>query len=478
MKKIKVLAIAIIIGAGMASANPVTVTTAKKVAENFYVSRYSGIAANSTLAYTERDINAQPVFYVFNLNTNKGFVIVTAEDAASPIIGYSDEGSFTIPSTNNNVYFWLQYRKNEILAIRSQNISATSDISNEWISYTSDARHAVTRNVTTTRDSVLPLCKTTWDQGYPYNAMCPGTGTNQAITGCVATAMAQIMRYWSYPGTGTSSSCYYDQTNQGYTDNYGELCAYYDTTHYKWSEMPYIVGSSNYTQVAKLMYDCGVSVAMDYTPTGSGAEVMGGFGPSAYNSYTQYFGYDANTINTQMYSSSQQASWISLLESELKSKRIMQFEGTDPTDGGHSWVCDGFSAINMMHMNWGWSGTDDGYYTVTSLNPSPFDFSEYIGVIYGIQPPPGALGVQTITDNNNIKVYPNPSHGVFNFDLTNTNGNYEVSVYNTLGQEVNTAVINTTNNEINLGIQPKGIYIYKMVTEKGQTVSTGRLIVE
>lgn len=470
MKKINILTFAVLLGAGLVQASPVSVSGARKVAENFYSIKYSGVKVNSTLAYTETDATAVPVFYVFNVNNNKGFVIVTAEDAAHPIIGYSDEGSFVVPTNNNNVQFWLQNRKNEVIAMRAQHITATADINDEWTSYTLNTKRAI-HNVSTTRDSVMPLCHSLWDQSPYYNAYCPGG----SVTGCVATAMAQIMKYWSYPAIGTGTHCYSDETPY-YSENYGYLCASFDTSHYIWSEMQdNPLGAPN-NQIAKLMYDCGVSVDMDYTPTGSGAFVDGG-NPSAQYSYTAYFGYDGTTINSARYHSNQQSSWITLLENELNNRRIMQFEGTDPTQGGHSWVCDGYSATNEMHMNWGWGGGDDGYFAVTSLNPSPFDFSQDIGVVYGIQPPAG-LGIKNISNNTGITVYPNPSHGIFNFNLTNNNGNYKVSIYNVLGQEVNTAIINTGNTAINLSTQPKGVYIYKLLTEKGVSVSTGRLVVE
>lgn len=472
MKKITFLVIILVCGIKAAKANPVNANVAQKVAENFYASNHSAVIPSLTLAYTERDASGVPVYYVYNVNsTSKGFIIVTADDAAHPIIGYSDEGSFVIPDLNNNVYFWLQHRKNEVIAMRAHHIVATADITGEWTSYKSGTPirkpvHSLTTN------SVSPLVQTYWNQSPFYNELCPGG----SVTGCVATAMAQILKYWGYPSVGLGSNCYYDETSHGYSENYGELCADFDTSHYVWSEMPDRIGENN-AQIAKLMYDCGVSVDMDYSPTGSGSQVIG-WGPSAFNSYTQYFNYDAITIKSAMYSDYTDGSWISLLENELNNGRPMQFEGTDPNEGGHSWVCDGYDAENRMHMNWGWGGLNDGYFSVDSLNPGGFDFSEYIGVIYGIQPPPGALGVSQISDNTGINVYPNPSHGVFNFTMPNHTNAYQVSIYNVLGQEVNTSIIKSGQGEVDLSNRAKGVYIYKIMSETGTPVSTGRLIVE
>lgn len=469
MKKIKILALAIMLGVGYVNANPVDVNVAKKVAGNFYAGKYaSGLTPELSLVYTETDPNGVPVYYVFNVDANKGFVIIAAEDAAHPIIGYSDAGQFVIPTgTHNNVDFWLTQRKKVVMVNRANKITATPAVADEWASYSS-GRSPKSHSITSTRDSCLPLVKTYWDQSPYYNAYCPGG----SVTGCVATAMAQIMKYWAYPSVGLGSSNYNDSP-PFFTDSWGMQYAYYDTSHYVWSAMPSSVGRPN-NEVAKLMYDCGVSVDMDYTPSGSGASVMGG-NPSAQFSYMNYFGY-SNSINGAMYKDYSESAWISLLENELNNKRPMQFQGFTNTDEGHSWVCDGYSATNEFDMNWGWSGYDDGYYTVTDLYPvGEYDFTEKIGVLYNIKPN-GPEAVQQITDNTTVSVYPNPSHGIFNFSVNDAN--CLVNIYNVLGQEVASSSITSNKGQINLSSQPKGIYIYRMLTEKGEPISTGRLIVE
>lgn len=477
MKKVKLTLIALLLGIVSLNANPIDASVAQKAAGNFYTSIYPATISNISLVFTERDQAGAPVYYVFDVTaTNqKGFIIISAEDATHPIIGYSNEGYFVIPAANNNVSFWLQERKNEISAIRAQKVSATPRIASEWRDYTASANQAAKHNAASQTFKIVgPLCKSLWNQSPFYNAYCPGG----SVTGCVATAMAQIMCYWKYPGIGISSHCYND-AQPFYSENYGQQCAEFDTSHYIWSAMQLSpLGDSN-SQIAKLMYDCGVSVDMDYSPTGSGAQVMGSNGPSAYNSYTQYFGYDADSINSAYYDPNQQASWIALLEGELDKGRPMQFQGFDVNEGGHSWVCDGYyNGTNTMHMNWGWGGYNDGWYAVDAMNPSPFNFTYNIAVIYGIQPPPSALGVNAVADNSTaVTVYPNPSNGVFNFSLPN-NATYQVKVYNVLGQQVNNGVLSSVNNHINLAAQAKGVYIYKLFTEQGSPVSAGRLVVE
>lgn len=381
MKKLQLLLSVFLFGAFSLQANPVASSVAKTVAQGFYAQRSSISSPNFSLVYTERSNTGDPVYYIYNVNTNDGFVIVSAEDATHPILGYSTTGQYVIPEKGTNIDFWMQTKKGQILSIRSKNYTASSDIADEWTSYQNNKAPSHSAKRFTSIMSVLPLCHSTWDQPSPYNDYCPGG----SVTGCVATAMAQIMRYWSYPAHGIGSSCY-DDVPPAYTDNWGMLCAEYDTSHYAWSAMPYSVSSAN-NEVSKLMYDCGVSVDMDYTPTGSGAEVLGG-NPSAQYSYVNYFGYNAATLNGVYESSYSVSAWESLIENELNNSRLVQYAGFDSYYGGHTWVCDGYDAINDFHMNWGWSGADDGYYNVDSLNPSPYDFIVNEQILYGIEPPP------------------------------------------------------------------------------------------
>jgi PKD repeat protein len=370
MKKINVLIIALIIGLKAIVANPVPFTTAQTVATNFYTQTKPGSSPNLTLAYTEYALDGQPVYYVFDVNANDGFVIISAEDATIPVLGYSTTGTFIIPVPGNNIDNWMQSKKNEILSIRALGYSASPAINDEWTSYRNNTRPHGTHN---TMSFVLPLCQTLWDQSPYYNDMCPGG----SVTGCVATAMAQIMKFWDYPAHGIDSLCWDDM----YPVNYGNLCENFDTSNYKWAEMPNSVFSTNY-QVAKLMYDCGVGILTHYSPSASAANMVGPYPGSAQYAFVQYFGYNPSTINGLYRTSYSDSQWITLLETELNDGRPVQLDG-----GGHSWVCDGYDAINDMHMNWGWSGFDNGYYNVDSLNPSPYNLNSSEHALTGIEPP-------------------------------------------------------------------------------------------
>lgn len=380
MKKLLYLFICFVLGTSIASANPITLAVAKKVAENFY-SKSSEITVSSvTLAFTETSSSGLPVYFVFNINENDGFVIVSAEDAGHAIIGYSTQKRFVQPANGSNISNWLYKRKNEIEEIRVSSFSANVEIVKEWNSYQNNQK-SVTSIANTM--SVAPLVQTTWDQAPYYNAMCP----SGSMTGCVATAMAQIMKFWSYPATGTGSSSYCDCTSGGYTNNYGTLSANYGTTTYNWSNMPINVSSAN-TDVALLNYQCGVSVEMDYDPNGSGAQVIdyGPGYPSAQHSYITYFGYDPSTIQGLDRAGYSDPQWINILKADLNIGRPIQYIGVDATYGGHTWVCDGYDANDNFHMNWGWGGNGDGYYSINSLNPGSLVFSNNNGALLGIQP--------------------------------------------------------------------------------------------
>lgn len=364
-------------------ANPVSQTTAQTIAENFYLQQASKTISGISLFYSETKNIDDPAYFVFNINSNDGFVIVSGDDAAYPIIGYSTEGKFVLPQGSESaaaIQKWLSKRVDEINFIRSEKIIATEEIANEWNLYATKQKGKTSSNNTTA--SVSPLLKTTWDQSPYYNDQCPGG----SLTGCTATAMAQIMKFWSFPTMGTGSSSYCDCTSQGFTKNYGTLSANYGAATYSWSSMPNNVSTSN-TYVAALMYHCGVSVEMDYSPDGSGSWVITADDTvCAQTSYVTYFGYDPATIQGLVRQNYSDNAWTTLLKNELDNSRPIQYVGDDPNNGGHTWVCDGYDASSNFHMNWGWGGYDNGYFSINSLSPGTYNFSDYQEALIGIQP--------------------------------------------------------------------------------------------
>ncbi|HEX7413785.1 MAG TPA: C10 family peptidase [Bacteroidia bacterium] len=388
MKKITYVLSVFILAANIANAKPVKPATAQKVAESFYKQNSKTEIVSSTLVYTEVSAGL-PVYYAFNINSNDGFVIIAAEDAAHPIIGYSTSNHFVIPqsSENTNIGYWLRACSTGINTMRAKNKIANAEAALEWEKYISNKPNLytaarLTGNASTASSNpvVAPLCQTIWNQSPIYNALCPGTGTNQAVTGCVATAMAQIMRYWSYPSQGSGSSSY----NAG--GSYGTLSANYGTTTYNWANMPFNTTTSNH-DVALINYHCGVSVDMSYSPTGSGAYVITADDPiCAQNSYVTYFKYNPSTIQGLRRGGHTESAWLTLIESDLNIGRPVQYVGDDPAEGGHTWVCDGYDQNNYLHMNWGWGGSSDGFFQVDSLTTPGFDPSSNHEVVIGIVP--------------------------------------------------------------------------------------------
>ncbi len=133
-------------------------------------------------------------------------------------------------------------------------------------------------------------------------------------------------------------------------------------------------------------------------------------------------------------------------------------------------------------MNWGWSGIDNGYFAPTKLAPANtgYNFSyANVGAIIGIQPPPGAVtGVSKVADVTTVKVYPNPSSGMFNVELGNVNDNPQITIYNVLGQQVYYSRLTNVQTSINLSAQSKGVYLYRVMNASGSSVSTGRLVIQ
>ena len=385
MKKINYLSLTLLFFGGVAHANPVSQNVAQVVATNFYSQTFKTAPAGLTLAYTELANDGSPVFYVFNVE--KGFVIVSAEDAAHPILGYSNEGQYVIPTANNNVAWWMNCRKQEIVAARTNATKATTDIADEWTGYTSNT----VRNTHSAMTTYGPLLGSImWNQSPYYNAMCP-TPSNNSVTGCVATAMAQIMKYCSYPPRGHGSSGYWDQTVYGFQKNYGYLTENYDTCKYEWALMPNSLSSNNYA-VAKIMYDCGVSVDMDYSPSESGAWVVTGDYPvCAQTAFVKYFGYNPATIQGLYESHYTFTNWTNLIINEIINNRPVEYVGWDSinatTASGHTWVCDGYTNSTSFHMNWGWGGADNGNFALTALNTGPGNFNWWNEALIGIEPP-------------------------------------------------------------------------------------------
>ena len=232
--------------------------------------------------------------------------------------------------------------------------------------------------------AVEPFVETHWGQTKPYNDLCPTNASGEHyLTGCVATSMAQIMRYYRYPihGTGTNT---YGFTPQGEGGTGYNISVDFSAATYDWENM--IPSYKNgYTQqqahaVSTIMYHCGTAVSMQYSMTFSGA-----FSREAREAFIKYFGYDngANLCSRDFYSANE---WMRMVYGELNAHRPIYYTGTDKNAGGHAFVLCGYDAQGRVWVNWGWDGNDDGYFNIALLNPGSQSYSAYQDMVIGISP--------------------------------------------------------------------------------------------
>lgn len=407
----------------------IDLATAKKVAGNYLnVSESSSLELVMDVSATSANkssnaSNENSLYYIFNSGTNNGFIIIAGDDNSTPVLGFTLSGNFDKNNLPPNFRKWIEGYKKELNYIIDNNIKATTEIENEWTSLKNSPNR-----ITAKAASVDPLLATTWNQGAFYNALCPGG----SVTGCVATAMAQIMNFWEYPKTGVGFHSYNE-------DDFGTLSANFGSTTYDWASMPNNVTSSN-NAVATLMYHCGVSVDMNYSPQSSGAAGAVKVAPA----FKDYFSYPSSTLVADR-NDYTEAEWVQLLKTELDAGRPMYYEGIG-TGGGHAFVCDGYDNNDFFHFNWGWGGQADGYFIVSALNPGSTGTGGGSGgynsnqkIVKGIEPPAGAQTYDMrlyddVTPSDSVINYGqsfNISTNIANYGQNTFSGDYTVAIFDT-----------------------------------------------
>jgi hypothetical protein len=339
------------------TAQPVKLCIAKEIAGNHMLSVGKGNLKSSgtkpvRYRFTHVDSAVQDkdtLYYVLNDTVNNSFVIVAADKRSWPVLAYSYDGTYN--SVNQPPAFkeWMEERKKEIISIKRKNLQSDGKTIRQWEILSSES---ILNAESAT--SVEPLLQTKWNQGCYYNASCPvdiAGPCDHVVTGCVATSMAQIMKYWNYPATGTGSHTYSQS-------GYGSLTADFNATTYQWSQMPNNVTSQN-DAVATLMFHCGVSVDMEYGPNSSGAYLL-------QSALVDYFKYSPNARYVNR-GDMTEGEWSDLLKTELNANRPIWYRGDGP-GGGHAFVCDGYQNTDYFHFNWGWGGYEDGYYYLESMD--------------------------------------------------------------------------------------------------------------
>lgn len=362
MKKIFVLATLMSV-IWVAMAGPVTKERAAAVAHTFWTQSLQG-KADAVLVDRTAEWQYDGI-YLFT-NPQGGFVMVAADDAVRPILGYATVGEFDPANMPVQLVEWLGMYQQQIDWVRANDGQSYAADVEAWQLLDSG------KPLKSGRKSVVePLLTTHWDQDEPYNELCP---TN-TVTGCAATAQAQLMKYWNHPAFGYGSHGYMHSV-------YGYQSADFAHTLYDWTNMPdqptTVSPDQERLAVATLMYHCGVGLEMIYgTAVDGGSSALGLIGqegyPSADNALKDYFGYSRDMIVRyknqpmmgQVYTDEQ---WRVMLIDELNLRHPLFYTGA-AVQGGHGFVCDGYDSREYMHFNFGWSGIGDGYFPVDSISP-------------------------------------------------------------------------------------------------------------
>ena len=352
MKKNIILLLALVILGMALQARPVSRETAQSLGRSFVAANFDPVRQSSdlSLVYSAFSDRGEACYYIFNVG-QMGFVIVAGDDNYRPIIGYSEQGVFNPDDMAPALADYLEVVQQGVMTA-SQAASAKASVAADWAMLERTGR-LVSRHGG--REDEY-LVQTTWNQNYPYNYFCPegeGGPGGHCYAGCVATAAAQLMKYWDHPLHGQGSYTYTPEDHP----EYGPLTVNFGEATYDWENMPNSI-SANSPQVqieavAQLIYHVGVSVDMNYRPTSSGA-VTG----RLCERMPAYFFYTDRMQNLYREDYTHE-SYMQLVIDAIDMRWPMVHRG-----GGHAYVLDGYNDNDMVHFNWGWSGSSDGWFNI------------------------------------------------------------------------------------------------------------------
>ena len=308
-------------------------------------------------------------YYIFNFNDSTGYAIVGGDDRMPAIVGYSDKGTLNPDNLPVNLKSFLAAYKATVESVEKGDTSAVKNV-----------KAAMKREAGSYTPIAPLLGGIEWSQNAPFNNLCPKyDGKHNAVTGCVATAMAQIMRYWKYPSSLLEGIPAY------VSDRYNiPIDSIPNGIGYDWDNMPEKY-NGDFTNnqafaVATLMQHIGASVKMDYGPE------SGAYDKDVIPALTHYFGYDKDIIKMLDRTNFEWEDWNKILLDELGKKRPIYYCGHSFI-GGHAFVCDGMDSDGYYHINWGWGGESNDYFDITILNPNNgIGFNESNSAILGIVP--------------------------------------------------------------------------------------------
>ncbi len=341
------------------------------IAQNFYAERLFVETGLTNFSFEAQPIilyhEDEPALYTYVCSDRFGYIIVSAEYAAYPVFGYSFESGYD-EALNVPVFRdMLDEFVAQIEYARTNTLKASQEIEQEWIKYSSESFDKTGADL----KNLSPILQTTWNQGCYYNDFCPEDiqgPCGRVWAGCVATAMGQVMKYHNWPPQGQGNNVYLTQ------GGYGTLNANFADAVYDWDNMQSALNdqTDNY-EVARLLLHCGISVNMDYSWDGSGANsYRAGTALVEFFKYADYAiqmekDYFTNTL------------WAEILKVELHSGRPLLYRGYG--GGGHAFVCDGYQG-SLFHFNLGWGGSANGFYSLSNVA----GFAQDQAATFGVEP--------------------------------------------------------------------------------------------
>ncbi|MBN2778299.1 MAG: C10 family peptidase [Bacteroidales bacterium] len=340
----------------------VPIKDAEKVAKNhFYQSinsiknvDWENIQLNCIYDPTQlQDIN----YYVFNINGDQGWVIVSSDNSIQPILAYSFEGGFNSNNMSPAQKEMLNYYKDCIKFAAETNMQASLKGSSEWSELLSYDYKSGLKQKTTSPNLLKNI---NWNQTWPYNAQCPADseGINGHVpVGCVATAMLQVMKYYNWPASGEGTKNHISWLNGGY----GNITINFANQTYDWYSIPNEASSYVNPELGKINFHAGVGVSMYWGPQGSGSQT-----DQIVTALENYFKY--STAAQYVQKGSDETAWKNMIKAQIDSNKPVVYAGQSSTTG-HAWNCDGYQD-DSFHMNWGWGGAGNGYYTLDNLTSS------------------------------------------------------------------------------------------------------------
>lgn len=401
----------------------------RRVQGNSALKMPSKSGTSMKLSFSMQTQKGEPAVYIFDRPASSGYLIVSADDTATPLLGYADSGSFDANNMPPQLEWWLSEYASQIDYASANGIKNT---------------YAPIAN----KKEIAPLVKTKWNQGTPYNNLCPSVNNVKCPSGCVATAMAQVMKFWNYPEVGTgrvTATLPSGGTGEGFIN--------LAQKPFDWNNMIDSYSGYDYTNeqgnaVATLMQAAGYAAKMNYAPGGSGALSI-----NAAISLSKNFKYNPNIQYLQrLYFNASE--WNEIVYNELAAGRPILYGGQS-TSVGHEFVCDGYDGNGYFHFNWGWGGMSDGYFILDALNPNSVGTGGGAGggynsrqdIIIGIQPSSEETDVY-LTQFGNLSASASGSNISLALNYNGNVGNWVNAGISAVKVRMGAEIVSVDNSEI------------------------------